>query len=568
MKSYVGWVLVAGGLASVISSAWAQRTEAGRVLDSVQPRQPSGRQQSAPEVQQRTAPQATPSLPETNQQIEVREFRIEGATMLSQPRLQKVVEPFAGRSLTPAQMQQAADAVTQTYREAGYVLVQALVLPQPLSNGVVVITVREDRLARVDVSHAASGTVPGVAKRGLSDALSLQRALNVQELEQALLLVNDLPGRGRASAEITPAAQGDASTVSVRYTPAPKVQGSVTLDNAGNRFTGSARAIGQLLWNEPLGAADQMSLTLLATDVPLAFVQWGYRFPVTPRLSLGASASWLDYKLCCQNPGERSDGSARSIGLDAAYHISLKRGENSALFASLDSRRLDSERNSVEQTDRRVDALSLGLRGYTTVGTVRSWNLALRSGRTNLRGNATDLAQDSVARIQGTFSKVNGGFYQLQSFTPSWSWQLQARGQLNTGRNLESSERIALGGVDGVRAYPSGEGVGDHGWLVSTDLRYAFTSAPGLSLSAFVDAGGVRRYSKNVTDVLMMGQTSNRYTLAGAGVGARYEGSAATVSLQVARPIGSNRGADAAGNNNEGRRDGQTQAWLSAAWRF
>lgn len=559
------WIL-AGALAANAASTQAQTADTGRVLESVQPRPSAANPQASPDVQLRTLPQSVPALPEAMQQIDVREFRIEGATSLSQARLQKMVEPFVGRGITPAQMQQAADAITLAYRDAGYKLVQAAVLPQSITNGVVVITVREDQLAGVNV---ISANAPGVVQRGLNSALSLQKALNVGELEQALLLINSQPGGGRASAEIIPPAQGNASNIDVKYAPAAKLQGNITADSGGNRFTGSSRLIAQLVVNEPLNAADQLSFTVLSTGKLLNYVQGAYRFPVTSRLSAGASVSWLEYKQCCQAANVESTGSAQSYGLDAAYQLSLDRTSAATMFGSFDSRRLNSERNALAQTDRQVDALSIGFRGYKVTDVVRSWNIALRAGRADLRDNAIDLAQDAQVGIEGNFSKLTANVYQSQRLSPALIWQSQARGQLNFGRNLEGSERIALGGVDGIRAYPSGEGVGDQGWLVSSELRYALAGVPGLALTAFADVGQVSRYSRNASAVLaFMGQARNRYTLAGAGLGMRYEGTAATLSLQVAKPIGSNRGADVAGNNNEARRDGQLQAWLSAAWRF
>ncbi len=566
MKLPTALLLIASGISSNLHLAIAQSADTGRVLDSVQPRPSTANPQTAPQVLQKANPQAVPTLPDAMQQIDVREFRIEGFASLSQARLQQAVAPLAGRSMTPPQMQQAADAVTQIYRDAGYPLVQALVLPQSIDNGIVVITVREDQLSSVEVS---SKQAPALVQSGLSNALTQQKALNTSELEQALLLINNLPGRGRASAEIIAPEQGNASKVSAQYAPAPKIQGSVTLDTAGNRLTGRGRVLGQLVINEPFGAADQLSLTLLGTDSPLIYAQGAYRFPLTPRLTLGASLSQLDYKLCCQASTVTSKGSAQSFGLDATYQLSLNRSSSSAIYANLDSRRLSNQRNGVKETQRQVDALGVGLRGYSSQTALRSWSVALRGGRTDLNGNAIDLVQNATSDVQGTFSKVSASFYQSQSLTPALSWQFQSRGQLNLGRNLEGSERFALGGADGIRAYPSGEAVGDSGWLVSAELRYAIAAVPGLSLATFVDAGGVRRYSKNANALLaLMNQPGNRYTLAGAGLGLRYDSAKVNLTLQVAKPIGSNRGADAAGNNNESRRDGQAQGWISAAWKF
>ena len=45
-----------------------------------------------------------------------------------------------------------------------------------------------------------------------------------------------------------------------------------------------------------------------------------------------------------------------------------------------------------------------------------------------------------------------------------------------------------LGGANGVRAYPQGEGSGDEGVLGTLELRY-HTNLPGLILSTYFDAG-------------------------------------------------------------------------------
>ena len=68
-------------------------------------------------------------------------------------------------------------------------------------------------------------------------------------------------------------------------------------------------------------------------------------------------------------------------------------------------------------------------------------------------------------------------------------------GQLASG-NLDASEKMVLGGMDGVRAYPQGEGFGDEGLLATVEARRMM---PGLSdrvpgqvhLLAFVDGGRI-----------------------------------------------------------------------------
>jgi hemolysin activation/secretion protein len=117
-------------------------------------------------------------------------------------------------------------------------------------------------------------------------------------------------------------------------------------------------------------------------------------------------------------------------------------------------------------------------------------------------------------------SAVHSGHYTRANFavkgqTPlnrSGSWRVAARvrGQW-ASRNLDSYNQFTLGGVNGVRAYTSADGVGDHGVLASLELTHDI--APALSVSAFYDGGQVQKQADPVTaDAL------NRYSLQGAGL--------------------------------------------------
>jgi hemolysin activation/secretion protein len=82
------------------------------------------------------------------------------------------------------------------------------------------------------------------------------------------------------------------------------------------------------------------------------------------------------------------------------------------------------------------------------------------------------------------------GLYRL---TGPWSLFGAISGQF-ASKNLDSSEKFSLGGAEGVRAYPQGEGVGDVGLLATAELRYLLD--PGrwgqVELGGFIDYGAVK----------------------------------------------------------------------------
>lgn len=82
-------------------------------------------------------------------------------------------------------------------------------------------------------------------------------------------------------------------------------------------------------------------------------------------------------------------------------------------------------------------------------------------------------------------------------------------------KNLDSSEKFSVGGIYGVRAYPSGQGVGDRGWLSQVELRQKIGDVTGF---VFYDQGAV---AVNVN--AWSGATALREKVVGSGLGIRKE---------------------------------------------
>ncbi|MEO5830112.1 MAG: ShlB/FhaC/HecB family hemolysin secretion/activation protein, partial [Rhodanobacter sp.] len=108
-------------------------------------------------------------------------------------------------------------------------------------------------------------------------------------------------------------------------------------------------------------------------------------------------------------------------------------------------------------------------------------------------------------------------------------------------KNLDPSEKMVLGGMDGIRAYPQGEGFGDEGYLARLELRRLL---PGLSdhvpgqvhLIGFVDSGHVT-INKNPWYA-----GSNSENLRSAGVGVTWvDPGDFSVRMYYARKLGSQR---------------------------
>jgi hemolysin activation/secretion protein len=76
-----------------------------------------------------------------------------------------------------------------------------------------------------------------------------------------------------------------------------------------------------------------------------------------------------------------------------------------------------------------------------------------------------------------------------------------------------------LGGANGVRAYPQGEGSGDEGVMATIEPRF-YTKVPGLVFSTYFDIGRVQ--FRNDGRAGFIGSDATGMTLKGWGIGLSY----------------------------------------------
>jgi hemolysin activation/secretion protein len=151
------------------------------------------------------------------------------------------------------------------------------------------------------------------------------------------------------------------------------------------------------------------------------------------------------------------------------------------------------------------------------------------------------LGQQAGSDVAPSFSKVSMGFTRLQNLVNSRLLLYVAARAQAAFANLDNTEQFRIGGPDGVRAFAPGEGTGDQGGLMTTELRllppeeWLGNFARETVFSAFYDVGRilVRYDSSKLSRSVARGAT-----FSGAGFGltwVRPEKYSLRVSL--AKPI-------------------------------
>jgi hemolysin activation/secretion protein len=175
----------------------------------------------------------------------------------------------------------------------------------------------------------------------------------------------------------------------------------------------------------------------------------------------------------------------------------------------------------VTASDKRVQVASVGLAGsHQDVKTGRratAFEITLASGKLNM--DAASLTVDNAsARSNGAYSRTSFSVNHQEKLTEVHTLMLMLSGQ-QSNKNLNSSEKFSLGGANGVRAYPQGEGIGDQGWLANIEARHNF--AQGLQGVVFYDTGSV---TINKNPFTVGAANSRNIGGAGFGVNASYLG--------------------------------------------
>jgi hemolysin activation/secretion protein len=452
------------------------------------------------------SPQAAPVKPaeEAGYSFLVKDFRLLGAKRFSETELKALLAGFAGRKITLSELNAGTDRITKHYRDHNLPFVQVFIPPQDVTEGVVEIRIVEGRVGKIDTRIAPDSRIKPEIANWLSAALPVGAPIDYNVLTRSILLLNDLPGI-QAKVDLGPGeAIGDVGLLLNASDRGPLANYSLDVDNHGTRTVGAARIGGTLRLNNMTGGGDQLIARLQhSAGNGVNSGQLSYQRPVGYNgLKLGGQISKTRYKVIKDFTG--LDGDGVTWNLNASYPLQRSRGKNLNLNAALEHRDLN---DPVGES--KLNVLMFGVDGDFSDnwrgGGVTSYTAGINLGEVN---------QNSLPAIEGGYAKFSWDVQRRQFLNEKNTLLGRIRGQL-PGSNLHASEKLSLGGPNGVRAYPVSESSSDEAAIASLEWQYALGAVgQGFNLipSVFADYGYSRR-DKNPT------ATGNTRNLWGLGVG-------------------------------------------------
>jgi hemolysin activation/secretion protein len=401
-------------------------------------------------------------------------------------------------------------------------------------------------------------------------AVSDPEGLNIRQLERGLLLLNDLPGI-QGSGVVVPGKEPGTAGLTIEVREGPLIEGWLGFDNFGSRSTGTARGIASARLNNPSGRGDLAELNLIKSSGTESATA-SYLLPVgVTGLRARLAASGLQYRV--EDSVSVTDAEGGSVWLSAglSYPWLRTQAASTYLTGTMDFKQFKDSLAGVQTSSRQTRSLSLGSQGnyyFAANGRSLNYSATLTGGNVDRGAVPSDLAADEVTR------NTQGG-YGILRVTGSWIEQLgtdfSASATLAmqfSSKNLDSSEKIYLGGPRGVRAYPIEEAGSDEGQILNLEARWRAVNTRerggwDWTLFAFFDVGRAVINNK-IWDGWNTGNPGlrNEYTLMGWGLGTRLQ---VTQRVQIevvgATKIGENPGRSATGLDADGRSD-QSRVWL------
>ncbi len=536
--------------------------DAGSVLRQIEEQQ---RQSLPPDPTPELAPAPPPLESIGGDSVTVSAFRFSGNTLLTDAQLTEKVAEYVGRPIDFAGLQNAAIAVATAFRNEGWV-VRAYLPQQDITGGSVTIQVVEARFGAAHFEGDPRRVSVGQLRRIVERTQKPLTPVSAARLDRSLLLINDLPGvtaTGRLAAGIN-----DTETdLIIAVEDDAAVNGHVMLDNAGARYTGDARMIGAAHLNNRFGIGDRADALLLYSEGS-TYVRLGFSMPVGSRgWRVGTHASHLGYEIVTEEfAALEAHGRSTTFGVDANYPLVRSRLQNLYLSVNADRRGFDNRSAGTSTTQYSTRTLGLGLQGnrfdQLGRGGVTTAGLSLVRGSLDLSGSPNEAADAATTQTAGGFGRATLSVSRFQTITEKVALFISIERQL-AGTNLDSSQKMYLGGSQGVRAYPESEAGGAQGTLARFEVRTRVT--PSFHITGFADSGKVdiNKYNdfpgapeRNSTDLKGFGMLFSWTSRPGLNL-----------QMSLARRSGSNPNAALNGNDQDGSLV-RNRIWLQASMPF
>ena len=463
-------------------------------------------------------PQTTPVEQAANEP-KIKKIHFKGNQRITDQQLSRVVDKYIGVMINTDVLVQATEAVNNYYRKMGY-LAFAEMPNQDLTDGDVLIQIAEARFSGAVVEDPTGQlSKTKLIQNTIEQQQPPKSLVDLQAIDKASSLIAEIPGV-KTSLSLRPGEKSGETEALATIEEGKKIDANVSLDSAGAKAIGELRTLGKVTLNNPLGLGDSadvqavhskgMDFQRVAYSLPVGYAGW----------RAGVNASSSQYNLIASEYAAlNAKGPSSSQGLDLSIPLLREKDTQLSLQFAYDQKRFRNEAAGEVQSQYTGSALTSTLSGSASQSQNSSTTATaqLIRGTIDLSGStASHISSDaSTVQTAGNYAKLKFNISQKYDFDASNSGLINLQSQF-ANKNLDSSEKFYLGGMQGVRAYPTNEAGGSLGNLVSMEWQRQFLLQDNRwTASGFFDYGDV---TVNRNNSYLGASSLNKYSLSGYGL--------------------------------------------------
>ena len=417
-----------------------------------------------------------------------------GASVYSSDELLKPYENLLNKTVDLSLLWKMAADITSKYQNDGYFLSKAFVPLQEIDNGIIQIHIVEGYVDEVKLENLyLENRIINALKARITD----EKPIKITTLENALLLLNDIPGyEFETLLKRADNTDKDGATVLFLKKKDTKAKGTAFTDNHGSRFTGPYRS----------GAIVEHSFrpfhqTFLSTSasIPDGDEVWsasiGHTVLVGPETRLRFTAGQTRSQPGFQLSQSEVESNSLILAGEIIWQAIRQRQTNLSLGLGFELNNVNTDILQTALTRDRIRIVEANL-NYSTTDRFNGFNTLTATLSRGIKGLGANNSGDlnlSRPEAEPNFTKAAINYQRQQFVTPDILFTTKIQGQY-ASKELYSSEEFGFGGASLGRAYDFSEITGDHGIAGAIEFQYYgleswknWSFAPG----AFIDAGKV-----------------------------------------------------------------------------
>lgn len=434
--------------------------------------------------------------------ILVTDILFDGNIKYSSDELKKSIENFISQELNYDDLLNVTNIISNYYRTRGF-LATAYLPEQNVNEEAIVIKIVEGKLGKIIIDTGSSEINLSNKKieKFINNKLEKESVLNIGQLDKNIRQINSLYGIN-AIAELQEGENFGETDIKIQIFNTPMFSGSTITNNHGSRSSGTGRLSNSInidgLFN--LGERFIFSSTMTGDVLNEDQYEKSNYYALSAIFPLGHNGlqatfrtSKMEYKL--SDPFD----STKPSGYSTEYNVTLSKklietlrfNLNSSLSLSRNDyvNNLNTGNNSDKDTTKALLNVGFDKTDNAFGGGVNFGSISFSLGDVDLTDNQTNFETDQTTTdTNGRNLKSNLILNRLQNLNQKTNLLIKFNGQY-AADNLDGSDQFSLGGVNGVRAYPSSEASGDLGFVTNLELKRNFDKFEG---TLFYDYGKIK----------------------------------------------------------------------------